>query len=221
MQTIKLLVSIFLAVIAAKPCENQVFLNDPGFRSLHWLFDPWSFQTANSGSTGVPVPQGGYILLANTYLSAPSYHASISLELPKDLSSVDIQLTVETSPNSTGYFTLDLGLAGDIRRISSSELATSQGQLVVLNSTIGVSNFNPSFSINVDTAAVDYHWLAITAVTVNGCSTEYSSGLSWWENLLIVLGALAFLAIAAFFIYQGIGLPGARRRKADALLSND
>lgn len=219
MKLLVFLISFAFAI--AKPCENQVFLDDPGFRSLHWSFDPWSFQTANSGSTGVPVPQGGFILLARTYVSAPSYRASISLELPNDISSVDIQLSVETSFNSSAYFTLDLGLAGDIWRISPLELATSQGQLVVLNSTLSVSNFNPSFSINVDTAAVDDYWLAITDVKVIGCTTEYSSGLSWWENMLIVLGALAFLAIVAYFIYQGIGFPGARRRRAEALLPNN
>lgn len=211
---------IFLALAVAKPCENQFFLDDPGFRSLHWLFDPWSFQTANSGSTGVPVPQGGFILLARTYLSAPSYRASISLNLPNDISSVDVQLSVETSFNSTAYFTLDLSLAGAIWRISPPELASSQGQLIVLNSSLAVGYFNPSFSINVDTAAVDDYWLAITDVKVIGCTTEYSSGLSWWENMLIVLGALAFLAVVAYFMYQGIGLPGARRRKAEGLLPN-
>ena len=199
----------------AKPCKPSDFLNDPGFRSTNWVFNPGSFQTSNSGATGIQVPDGGYILLALTYISSPSYGATIGLDLPDDVSSVNLELTMQTSANSSHYFNLDIGLAGEIWRITDSELTLTQGELVTLNSTLAVNSVKPEFSIQVGTAAVENQWLAITDVKVIGCSSENLGGLLWWEDLLIVLGVLVFCGIAGYFIYHGIGL---QRRNSDTVL---
>jgi hypothetical protein len=54
-------------------------------------------------------------------------------------------------------------------------------------------------------------------------TSDTTQGLAWWENLLIVLGALVGFGLIAWAVDYGLGLPGNRRRAEvkESLIVND
>ncbi len=201
----------FLLLINLVKAGCKDYLNDPEFRSTEWSYSPRSFLTYYvPPNIPIEVPSGGFILLAQSSLSAPTFRASIDIKIPNGLTELFV---VTNFTSSTGNnFKFSQQLDSNQWTIPNDAMVASQNSKDYTynwTASIDPKETELSFSLRINSAPEESQWLAITSVEIYGCPPSSD----WWKGLLIVCGVLAGLFLIAFFIYKGIGMPGSRKRK--------
>lgn len=216
-----ILIFLLLLLVNLIKAGCKDYLNDPGFQSAEWRLSPRTFLTyVIPANIPIQIPNDGFILLAQSSLSAPTFRASIDIEIPAGLTELFV-ITNFTS-SSGNNFKFSQQLESNQWTIPNEAMIASQNTKDYSynwTASIGVEQTELSFSLRINSAPEESQWLAITSVEIYGCPPSSD----WWKGLLIVCGVLAGLFLIAFLIYKGIGMPGSRKRnnKGPAYISFD